>query len=147
MPPDRTLPPTPPAIAPSPARRRVALLVAAIWIVAPLPVVLGLSSCPIARTFHVACPGCGMTRALELLLHGDLAASLAMHPLALPTALAQTAFALVTVIVTLRHGTPFVLWSTRAGRLAVYAGAAVFGLDVLLWLARAAGLMHGAVPV
>ena len=128
-------------------RRRVALLVAAIWIVTPIPVVLGLTSCPVARYLHVPCPGCGMTRAFELLVHGDLAASFAMHPLALPTALAQAAFAIVTVVVTLRHGTPFVLWSTRAGRLAVYAGAAVFALDVLLWLARFAGALHGPVPV
>jgi hypothetical protein len=138
-PPTSPLPPTP---AP-----RFALLVAAIWLVSALPVVLGISSCPIARVFHTPCPGCGMTRAVELLLHGDARASLAMHPLAVPTALTQLAFAIVTVLVTLRHGTPFVLWKTRMGRWSVYAVAFVVACDLFLWIARALGFMHGPVPV
>ena len=41
------------------------------------------------------CPGCGMTRAMAALLHGDLRASLRWHPLALPFALlAGTALSL-----------------------------------------------------
>jgi hypothetical protein len=88
-----------------------------------------------------------MTRAIELLLRGDVAASLAMHPLAVPTALVQLAFAIVTIAVTLRRGTPFVLWETRMGRVAVYAAALVFVLDLILWLARFAGALHGPVPV
>ena len=127
--------------------RRVALLVAAVWFVTAVPVVLGVSRCPVALFLHMPCPGCGMTRAIELLLHGDVAASLAMHPLAVPTVLVQVAFAIVTILVSLRHGSPFVLWRTRMGRLAVYAAAVVFASDLLLWLGRAAGLMHGPVPV
>jgi hypothetical protein len=88
-----------------------------------------------------------MTRAFELFLRGDVVASLAMHPLAIPTALVQLAFAVVTIVVSLRYGTPFVLWRTRAGRLAVYAAALVFVLDLVLWLARFAGAAHGPVPV
>lgn len=30
---------------------------------------------------NIPCPGCGMTRALERLLHGDPAGSFAMHPM------------------------------------------------------------------
>jgi hypothetical protein len=126
---------------------RVALLVAGIWFVSAIPIVLGLSSCPIARFLHTPCPGCGMTRALELLFHGSIGASLAMHPLALPTLLVQMAFALVTIFVSFQHGTPFMLWKTRIGRLSVYAGAVMLALDVILWLGRTAGLMHGPVPV
>lgn len=129
------------------ARRRVAALVAAIWLGSAAPVLLGATSCPIARFLHAPCPGCGMTRAFELLVQGDVAASLAMHPLALPTAIVQLVFAVVTVTVTLRHGTPFALLRTRVGRLASYAGALVLALDVLLWLGRFAGLAHGPVPV
>jgi hypothetical protein len=88
-----------------------------------------------------------MTRAFELFLRGDLGASLTMHALAIPTALVQLAFAMVTIVVTLRHGTPFVLWQTRMGRVAVYAAALVFVLDLVLWLARFAGAAHGPVPV
>lgn len=39
--------------------------------------------CPIARSTGVPCPGCGMTRALLALLHGDFAAAFAHHPLSL----------------------------------------------------------------
>jgi hypothetical protein len=112
-----------------------------------LPVVLGVSSCPVARFLHQPCPGCGMTRAIDLLLHGELGASLAMHPLALPTALAQGAFALVTIALSFRHGTPFVLWKTRVGRISVYAAAIVLALDLLLWIGRFLGLANGPVPV
>lgn len=148
MPPPTTPAATTPRALPSPrARRRVASLVAAVWMTTALPVFFGLARCPVARFLHTPCPGCGMTRALELLAHGELAASLVMHPLAVPTALSQIAFAVVTVVVALRHGTPFVLWSTRSGRLSVYAVALVLALDVLLWLLRFAGLAHGPVPV
>jgi hypothetical protein len=149
MPPEST-----PATTPSPsarnahgARPRVALLVAGIWLVAAIPVVLGVSSCPVARLLHEPCPGCGMTRAIDYLVHGDIGASLAMHPLAVPTLLVQVTFALVTIAVSLRHGTPLVLWRTRMGRISVYAAALVFALDLILWLARFAGFAHGPVPV
>jgi hypothetical protein len=88
-----------------------------------------------------------MTRALELLFHGELSASLAMHPLAVPTLLVQLVFAVLTVVVTLQRGTPFVLWQVRAARVTVYASAIVFGLDLLLWIARFCGAAHGPVPV
>lgn len=139
--------PTPQSVASPSARRRVALLVAGIWLVTALPVALGLASCPVALFVRAPCPGCGMTRAVHLLLDGDVAASLAMHPLAVPTALVQLAFAMVTVLVALRHGTPFVLWSTRIGRATVYAAALVLALDVVLWVLRFAGLAHGPVVV
>jgi len=116
--------------------RRVALLVAGIWFITAIPVVLGVSSCPVARYLHAPCPGCGMTRAIDLLFHGDVAASLAMHPLAVPT-----------LLVSFRDGSPFGLWKSRMGRLSVYAAALVLGLDLVLWLARFGGLMHGPVPV
>lgn len=146
--------PTEPAPAPPGASERIpranvraAALVAATWIVTAIPVMLGVSRCPVARLLHEPCPGCGMTRAIELLMHGELGASLAMHPLAVPTLLVQLAFAVVTVVVTLRRGTPFVLWQVRAARVTVYAAAIVFGLDLLLWIARFCGAAHGPVPV
>ncbi len=90
----------------APARTRAAALVAATWLVAALPLmcaVLGVTSCPVARFLHEPCPGCGMTRAIELLARGDVAGSLAMHPLAVPTLLVQGVFAILTVIITWRR--------------------------------------------
>lgn len=120
---------------------------AAIWLVTAVPVVLGVSRCPVAQFLHEPCPGCGMTRAIELLVHGEVGASFAMHPLAVPTLLVQLVFAILTVVVTLRRGSPFVLWQVRAARVTVYAAAIVFGLDLLLWIARFCGAANGPVPV
>ena len=39
------------------------------------------SLCPFKRVTGLPCPGCGMTRSVVTLLHGDLAASLYYHPL------------------------------------------------------------------
>ncbi len=46
--------------------------------------------CPIRYATGVPCPGCGMTRAWLAVLHGDLAAAFAYHPLfwAVPLAVA-----------------------------------------------------------
>jgi hypothetical protein len=129
------------------ARSRAAALVAAIWFVTALPVILGITQCPVARFLHEPCPGCGMTRAIELLVHGDVSASLAMHPLAVPTLLVQLVFAALTIIVTWQRGTPFVLWQVRAARITVYAAAIVLGLDLVLWIVRFCGVGHGPVPV
>lgn len=41
-------------------------------------------ACPSAKYLHLPCPGCGMQRSLLLLLNGQLAASLRMHPAGLP---------------------------------------------------------------
>lgn len=40
------------------------------------------SICLARRTFGLACPGCGMTRAMIALLQGDLAGAFRLHPLA-----------------------------------------------------------------
>jgi len=37
--------------------------------------------CVFQALFHVACPGCGMTRAYLSLLRGDLMAAFAFHPM------------------------------------------------------------------
>ena len=37
--------------------------------------------CPVWRVFHVQCPGCGATRALADLLHGDLRGALRQNAL------------------------------------------------------------------
>jgi hypothetical protein len=58
-------------------------LVFALW---TPPEGAGSSIC-LFRRLGGSCPGCGMTRALSLLAHGDLAGSLAVHPWGLLLAL------------------------------------------------------------
>jgi len=56
-------------------------------------------TCLVHRALGVPCPGCGFTRALLALARGDLAASLTLHPLALPAlALASLTFALAVLL-------------------------------------------------
>jgi hypothetical protein len=52
--------------------------------------------CPVHEYLHLDCPGCGSTRALAALLHGNLSAALhfnALFVLLLPIALASAAIA------------------------------------------------------
>ncbi len=52
--------------------------------------------CPMRALFGVPCPGCGLTRATESLLLGEVAAALAYHPL-VPVVLPVVAWMLVRV--------------------------------------------------
>jgi hypothetical protein len=128
-------------------RIRTAVLVGFVWTIAALPFALGAVQCPTARIFHVACPGCGMSRAFHLLAEGHVGASLAMHPLALPTAASQVVLAVATIVATLRFGAPWSLVQARWGRVVLGLLAAVMVADVLLWIARALGVLGGPVPV
>lgn len=60
------------------------------------------SICFSRRILNLSCPGCGMTRAFALIARGQLSASLAFHPLALPLALEAAAIWLAWPLVLLR---------------------------------------------
>jgi len=55
----------------------------------------GPQLCPFKLILGLPCPGCGMTRSVVTLLHGDLAASLHFHPLGLPLVLFLAGLALI----------------------------------------------------
>jgi Protein of unknown function (DUF2752) len=55
----------------------------------------GPQLCPFKLILGLPCPGCGMTRSVVTLLHGDLAASLYFHPLGLPLVLFLASLALL----------------------------------------------------
>jgi Protein of unknown function (DUF2752) len=134
----------------SPARGgsfRRAALVALVWAAGALPVLTGTAFCPVARFFHVACPGCGMTRALAAMARGDVAGSLRLHALAVPTLGAEVLFAAVTVLATFTLGAPWELVRARWGRASLVLVGAVFALDVVLWALRALGAFGGPVAV
>ncbi len=123
-----------------------ALIAVGVWGLAVLPILTGVQRCAFARTFHRPCPGCGMTRAVDLLLVGQWRASLHMHPLAVPTLLAGGAFALSTVWTTWLLGLPLV-HKSRLGRVALAALALVYVASFVLWGLRFAGWFGGPVPV
>jgi len=131
----------------TPSRRVVStLIVAAVWAVLALPLVVPFQ-CPSARINHMPCPGCGMTRACMFFLHGDFGASFAMHPLAVPTALAQGAFAVATLYLAWQKGAPWAAFEARAGQITLYVLMGVMTLVFILWFARAGGAFGGPVPV
>jgi uncharacterized protein DUF2752 len=54
--------------------------------------------CPIYHATGIPCPGCGLSRAIILLLHGDWQASLHLHVFAPIVLLAISVFAIITVL-------------------------------------------------
>jgi len=130
------------------ARQRTlrALGVVLVWALAAAPAGLGAQQCTFARAFHAPCPGCGMTRAVRLLLAGDVRGSLHMHALAVPVLLAWGAFALSTVWATYRFGYPLI-HRTRSGRAAIALLVVTYAASLALWALRWMGHFGGPVPV
>jgi hypothetical protein len=130
-------------------RRRVvrALAVAGVWGLSALPTLVGGPSCAVASLLHRPCPGCGMTRALRLLVAGQVDASLRMHPLAVPVLVAGLMLVAASVWATLQLGSPLRLHRTRFGRVALAAGVVTYGATLALWVLRWFGLFGGPVPV
>lgn len=120
--------------------------VLALWGVAAVPAALGWQPCPFATLFHAPCPGCGMTRAVKLLIGGHWRASLRMHPLALPVLLAGACLALAMAWATLDTGAPSIHRS-RFGRVALVSAGIVYAACLVLWGLRWLGCFGGPVPV
>jgi hypothetical protein len=133
---------------PAPGRRLArAAGVAGLWVVATLPVALGGQRCLLAALFHRPCPGCGLTRAVRLLVAGRFDASWKMHPLALPVLVAGALLVASTVWATFSGGSPAHLHRTRLGRGALALAVAVYGATIVLWVLRGFGCFGGPVPV
>jgi len=90
------------------------------WPGHPLP-----ETCSAKRTLGIDCAGCGLTRSFVYLAHGDIAASLAIHPLGWTLAL-FTLFQL-----------PYRLWSMRDPDVPPLGKAVpwsiTIGLLLMLW--------------
>ncbi len=71
-----------------------ALLGSVLARLAPNPAFIGtaMGECLLRRWLGIACPTCGVTRALLALAHGDLRAALSVQPLATLTTLAIAAY-------------------------------------------------------
>ena len=89
-----------PPVAPAIARSAVALVAPAALRLLPARALALLPPCPIHHLTGLLCPGCGGTRALLALLHGDLPAAWHHNPLLL----ALAPLLLVVTLHTLRHG-------------------------------------------
>jgi len=97
----------------------------------------GPTICPVALLTGVACPGCGMSRAMAWLFRGDMERAVVYHPLA-PILLA---FGLLAATWALGRR----LWGWKPPSQAMTSGALI-GLAALLvtvWVAR---LVTGNLP-
>jgi hypothetical protein len=113
-----------------------------------LAVQSGFPLCPLAGSFGIPCPGCGLTRATLALLQGDVRGALHFHPLVLLVAPLVAALALGAAYELLRdpQHPPRLRWRVK-GRAASAAAAALLVLTLGVWVARFAGYFGGAVPV
>ncbi len=103
--------------------------------------------CGFARMFQIPCPGCGSTRAMLALAHGDLHGLVHYNPLAPLMTLLIVALATQALASVLATGT-FRRVGDGAIGLVVSRGVMVVGaLEVLVWIARFAGFLGGPVPV
>jgi hypothetical protein len=105
--------------------------------------------CPLASTFGIPCPGCGLTRATLALLRGDVARALQIHPLVWLLSPLFFGFVGASVVQMFRdprarRPPPRIRWHGRGMNV-----VAVFVLLLTLgvWLARFAGYFGGPVPV
>jgi hypothetical protein len=127
------------------ARASCALTLAALLAVAAH---FDLVLCPWAALFGWPCPGCGLTRAAGLLLHGELRAALTLHPLSpllVPLVAAAVLGAVLEPASSAQHA------QRRAGRSwerwqAPLAWALLL-LVIAVWLARFWGAFGGPVPI
>jgi hypothetical protein len=103
----------------------------------------GIWACPLKRITGLPCPGCGMTRAVRLVLRGDFAAATHMHPLVWLVLPMLCLFALAE----LRGYVLERAWGTAMNGV---AAKAMFGATVALlasvWTARFFGAFGGPVP-
>lgn len=117
------------------------------WGLVPLSVFGIDQPCSVAATFHRPCPGCGLTRATLLMLHGEVRASLAMHPLAVPIIVCWGLFAFATLRSTWRQGVPWFFYRERFGRGVAIATSVAYVALIVLWALREYGMFGGRVPV
>jgi hypothetical protein len=97
----------------------------------------GPTICPMALLTGVACPGCGMSRAIAWMFRGDLERSVTYHPLA-PLVVVIGLVALVWAV-----GRRFRGWK-RPSTAFITAGLIVMGALLLaVWMAR---LASGTLP-
>src|SRR6266550_1920144 len=90
--------------------------------------------CPLLHTFGVPCPGCGLTRAIALLLRGEWRASLTMHAFA-PVFVVGLAMIGFGTLLPSRRRQAFIGWTQRMEQRTAITTLLAVAL-ILYWLIR-----------
>jgi hypothetical protein len=93
---------------------------------------------------RIPCPGCGLTRATRLALHGDLAGATHLHPLWFVVVPAVAVAAVVEMRGYLRDGRLGAVERSRIGGAVI---AVIAGALVVVWIARFCGALGGPVAI
>ncbi|HUP16425.1 MAG TPA: DUF2752 domain-containing protein [Acidimicrobiia bacterium] len=97
----------------------------------------GLTICPMALLTGVACPGCGMSRAIAWMFRGDLERSVGYHPLA-PLVVVISVVAVVWALGRRLRG-----WKSPPTALFTGGVMVLAALLMAVWIAR---LASGTLP-
>lgn len=126
------------------------LLLALVAAPVALAVHVDFPLCPLAGTFGIPCPGCGLTRATLALLRGDVHGALHLHPLVwllTPLFVAFMGAALLEFLRGPEARPPILARSRWRARTITSLGVVLLSLSTGIWLARFAGYFGGPVPV
>ncbi|MBI5535134.1 MAG: DUF2752 domain-containing protein [Deltaproteobacteria bacterium] len=121
-------------------------VVAAVGGAAALVGLLNIPVCPTARILRVPCPGCGLSRATNAILHGQLHEAWHLHPLVFFIVPAFAGYMLGQALV---YVWPQLGWLRRAlsSKWADRGLIVLMVLAVGLWAVRFFGAFGGPVPV
>ncbi|MFK7990721.1 MAG: DUF2752 domain-containing protein [Sandaracinaceae bacterium] len=117
-----------------------------LWVSWPLGIVVvlvafGVPICPTKNFLGIPCPGCGMTRATEAMLTGDLMGVLRYHPLA-PIVTPIVVYSAIRTLLISAGGIP-VTSKDPLSRFPKWFWTLLLVSVVGLWVARFAGAFGG----
>ena len=133
--------------APRPVRIRRAAAAALGFAAAFALLYAGAFPCVFAKLTQHPCPGCGSTRSVLALLHGDLHGVLAFNPFGPAIAMLLGILGVQTLVSLLRWGDVRDAASGRMGDIMKRLLLVLAVLEVVLWIARFLGMFGGPVPV
>lgn len=103
--------------------------------------------CVFAHVFHTPCPGCGSTRAVICLLHGDMAGILRTNVVGPVAALLIGLVGLQAIASMLAHGDFRDVGEGRVGFVLKRLLLATAAVEIAVWIARFFGAFGGPVSV
>jgi hypothetical protein len=103
--------------------------------------------CAVATLTHQPCPGCGSTRAVLALFHGDVDGMLRTNPFGpfMAGVLAVLVYQAITSM--LFDGDFRRVAAGRSGKVLTRVVIVIATLETILWIARFCGAFGGPVPV